>query len=67
MRGDGVGWLTSKRLRRLMGEEQYRTMVANQLYNVPISTEDEGEMIDDVVCILFPLGGIVGISRGGRE
>ncbi|XP_048584586.1 MAP kinase-activating death domain protein isoform X2 [Nematostella vectensis] len=46
MRGDGVGWLTSKRLRRLMTEEPLRLMVASHLYSAPTAT-DEGEVIED--------------------
>jgi hypothetical protein len=53
MRGDGVGWLTSKRLKRLMTEEPYRLMVANQLYNTPVASEDESEVMEDVVSLSF--------------
>jgi len=51
MKGDGVGWLTSKRLRRLMAEEQYRLMVVNQLFNAPVATEEESEVLEDVVSL----------------
>lgn len=52
MKGDGVGWLVSKKLRRLMTDEALRAMVANRLYNAP-SADKSTDAVDDMVCFLF--------------
>ena len=48
MKGDGVGWLASKRLRRLMCDEPLRVMVASRLYSVP-SADKSSDAVDDMV------------------
>ncbi|XP_068760950.1 MAP kinase-activating death domain protein-like isoform X2 [Montipora capricornis] len=47
MKGDGVGWLASKRLRRLMCDEPLRVMVASRLYSVP-SADKSSDAVDDM-------------------
>ncbi|XP_078346326.1 MAP kinase-activating death domain protein-like isoform X2 [Oculina patagonica] len=47
MKGDGVGWLVSKKLRRLMTDEALRAMVANRLYNAP-SADKSTDAVDDM-------------------
>lgn len=49
MKGDGVGWLVSKKLRRLMTDEALRAMVATRLYNAP-SADRNTDAVDDMVC-----------------
>ncbi|XP_031564947.1 MAP kinase-activating death domain protein-like isoform X2 [Actinia tenebrosa] len=48
LRGDGMGWLTNKRFKRLMIEENYRLIVVNQLFTAPVATEEEAEVMEDV-------------------
>lgn len=49
LKGDGVGWLVSKKLRRLMTDEALRAMVANRLYSAP-SADRNTDAVDDMVC-----------------
>ena len=48
LKGDGVGWLVSKRLRKLMMDEALRAMVANRLYSAP-SADTNTDAVDDMV------------------
>ena len=48
LKGDGVGWLVTKKLRRLMCDEALRAMVANRLYNAP-SADRDTDAVDDMV------------------
>lgn len=48
MKGDGVGWLASKRFRRLMCDESLRAMVASRLYSAP-SADRNTDAVDDMV------------------
>ena len=48
MRGDGIGWLNSKKLQRLMTDESLRQMVANRLYSAP-SADRTTDIVDDTV------------------
>jgi len=52
MKGDGVGWLASKKLRRLMCDESLRAMVANRLYSAP-SADRNTDAVDDMVSGMF--------------
>lgn len=47
VKGDGVGWLASKKLRRLMMDESLRTVVANRLYSAP-SADQNTDAVDDM-------------------
>ena len=49
LKGDGVGWLVSKKLRRLMTDEALRAMVTNRLYSAP-SADRNTDAVDDMVC-----------------
>lgn len=49
LKGDGVGWLVSKKLRRLMTDEALRVMVASRLYSAP-SADMNTDAVDDMVC-----------------
>ena len=49
LKGDGVGWLVSKKLRRLMTDEALRAMVAKRLYSAP-SADQDTDAVDDMVC-----------------
>jgi len=49
LKGDGVGWLVSKKLRRLMTDEALRAMVASRLYSAP-SADMNTDAVDDMVC-----------------
>lgn len=49
LKGDGVGWLVSKKLRKLMMDEALRAMVANRLYSAP-SADRNTDAVDDMVC-----------------
>ena len=44
-----MGWLVSKRLRKLMTDEALRAMVANRLYSAP-SADRNTDAVDDMVC-----------------
>lgn len=50
VKGDGVGWLASKKLRRLMMDESLRTVVANRLYSAP-SADQTTDAVDDMVSL----------------
>ena len=52
MKGDGVGWLASKRLRKLMTDESLRNIVANRLYSAP-SADRNTDAVDDVVSMVI--------------
>ncbi|XP_020620747.1 MAP kinase-activating death domain protein-like isoform X3 [Orbicella faveolata] len=47
LKGDGVGWLVSKKLRKLMTDEALRAMVANRLYSAP-SADRNTDAVDDM-------------------
>ena len=50
-----MGWLVSKKLRRLMCDEALRAMVASRLYNAP-SADRNTDAVDDMVswlCRMF--------------
>ena len=49
LKGDGVGWLVSKKLRKLMTDEALRAMVASRLYSAP-SADMNTDAVDDMVC-----------------
>ena len=46
--GEGVGWLSSKRLKKLMTEEYLRLLAANRLYSAPTVDEDSDVVEDEV-------------------
>ena len=48
MKGDGVSWFVTKRLRKLMCDESLRVMVANRLYGAP-SADKNSDAVDDMV------------------
>ena len=50
LKGDGVGWLATKRLRKLMCDESLRVMVASRLYNAP-SADTNTDAVDDMVSL----------------
>lgn len=43
-----MGWLVSKKLRRLMCDEALRAVVASRLYNAP-SADRNTDAVDDMV------------------
>ena len=47
--GDGVGWLKLSRLRKLLEEEQYRTLVLSKLQSSIESKVAPDDHIEDVV------------------
>ena len=49
LKGDGVGWLVSKKLRKLMMDEALRATVANRLYSAPLADRNT-DAVDDMVC-----------------
>lgn len=51
MKGDGVGWLVTKKLRRLMCDESLRAVVASRLYSAP-SADRNTDAVDDMVSCL---------------
>lgn len=48
MKGDGVSWFVTKRLRKLMCDESLRVIVANRLYGAP-SADKNSDAVDDMV------------------
>ena len=44
-----MGWLVSKKLRKLMTDEALRAMVASRLYSAP-SADMNTDAVDDMVC-----------------
>ncbi|KAK2569106.1 MAP kinase-activating death domain protein [Acropora cervicornis] len=48
MKGDGVSWFVTKRLRKLMCDESLRAMVANRLYGAP-SADKNSDAVDDML------------------
>ena len=53
--GEGVGWLKLTRLRKLMEEEHYRTLVLNKLQSSIEPKVAPDDHIQDVVRVLIPL------------
>ncbi|KAJ7370994.1 DEATH domain [Desmophyllum pertusum] len=51
MKGDGVGWLVSKKLRKLMTDEALRAVVANRLYSAP-SADRNTDAVDDMCSLM---------------
>ena len=51
--GEGVGWLKLTRLRKLMEEEHYRTLVLNKLQSSTEPKVAPDDHIQDVVRVFF--------------
>ena len=51
--GEGVGWLKLTRLRKLMEEEHYRTLVLNKLQSSTEPKVAPDDHIQDVVRVLY--------------
>ena len=52
LKGDGVGWFSQKKLRRLLVHENLRQYLFKQLYE-PKEQNDEDDAIHDVVRIIY--------------
>lgn len=51
--GEGVGWLKLNRLKKLMEDEQYRTLVLGKLNRTLDKKISPDDHIDDVVSLAF--------------
>ena len=58
LKGDGVGWFSQKKLRRLLIHESLRQYLFKQLYE-PKEQSDEDEALHDIVRIAYRLSSLL--------